>query len=67
MRKVAKYIGGAWLAVVIALGVWLGFSGAFLNVPGLVFQDGYGDIWILALVAAPGYFLWKWGNPDTEK
>ena len=62
MRKAAWGFGIVWMGAMIAIGVWLGFTGLFLGWGGIVFESGYGDIWILAICAAPGYFLWKWGG-----
>ena len=62
MRLAAKIIGAAWIAAVVTFGGWLGFAGVFVGVGCLIFESGYGDIWILAIVAVPGYFVWKWGN-----
>ena len=62
MRKVAWGIGILWMGAMVAIGVWLGFAGLFLDMAGILFESGYGDIWILAIGALPGYFLWKWGS-----
>ena len=66
VHKIATVIGIAWMGLMVAVGLWLGFAGLFLGAPGLIFESGFGDIWILAIFAAPGYFLWKWGTRTTE-
>ena len=67
MWLAAKIIGAAWIAAVVTFGVWLGFAGVFMGVGGLIFESGYGDIWILAIVAVPGYFVWKWGTAENHR
>ncbi len=62
MRKVAWRIGILWMWVVVAIGLWLGFGGLFLGIGGILFESGFGDMWILAILGMPGYFLWKWGG-----
>jgi hypothetical protein len=47
------------MALLVAIGVWLGITGLFFGAPGLVLEGGYGDIWILAILAAPGFLLWS--------
>jgi hypothetical protein len=36
------------MALVGALGAWLGLSEAFLGAPGLIFKGGYGEVYLLA-------------------
>ena len=62
MRKVAWGIGVLWMGAVAAIGAWLAFAGVFLGRGGILFESGWGDIWILVLCGLPGYFLWKWGR-----
>ena len=58
MRLAAKIIGAAWIAAVVTFGGWLGFAGVCMGVVCLILESGCGDIWILAIVAVPGYFFW---------
>lgn len=46
--RVAKAVGIGWMALVGALGAWLGLSEAFLGAPGLIFKGGYGEVYLLA-------------------
>lgn len=62
MRQLLKWFGIAWMALAIAYGVWLGVTGLLFDAPGILFQSGFGDIWILALAALPGYGLYVWGT-----
>ncbi len=64
MRKVAWAIGFLWMWAMAAIGLWLGFGGSFLDGGGILFESSYGDIWILAILAVPGFFLWKWGTQE---
>src|SRR3546814_9153700 len=66
VRKIASVIGIIWMSLMVAIGIWLGITGLFFGAAGLVFESGYGDIWILAILAAPGYFLWKWASATSE-
>ena len=65
MRTIAQVLGSVWLVVVVAFGIGLGFGGAFFGVSVLNFESGIGDIWILAVAAAPGFFIWNWGTGGT--
>ena len=68
MRNIAGVIGVSWMAIVIGYGIWLGVTQAFMDTPGIFFQSGFGDIWILAIAAIPGYALWKWAaSPQPWK
>ena len=62
MRKTARGIGILWMGAMVAIGVWLGFAGLFVGRGGILFESGFGDIWILSIFGLPGYFLWKWGG-----
>ncbi len=62
MRKTVRGIGILWMGAMVAIGVWLGFAGLFGGKSGILFESGFGDIWILAIAGLPGYFLWKWGG-----
>jgi hypothetical protein len=51
------------MALVGALGAWLGLSEAFLGAPGLIFKGGYGEVYLLAaLFFFPGYLIYRWGR-----
>jgi hypothetical protein len=41
------------MALVGALGAWLGLSEAFLGAPGLIFKGGYGEVYLLAALFFP--------------
>ena len=43
-RRIAVVVGIGWMALIGALGAWLGFSEAFLGATGLIFEGGYGEI-----------------------
>lgn len=45
-----RWIGFAWIAIVVAFGVWRGFQTAFLHVP----EGSLDNIYVLVLIAAPG-------------
>lgn len=62
LARLAQILGYAWIAVVVAFGAYVGFMGVFFRMPGLLNQEGYGDIYVLALVASPGLALVWWGN-----
>ena len=62
LGRSAKLLGYVWVGLVVAFGAYLGFMGMFFRAPGLLNQEGYGDIYILALVAAPGLGLIWLGN-----
>jgi hypothetical protein len=62
MHRIAVIAGIAWMGILIAIGAWLGFSQLFLDGSGILFKSGFGDIWILAILALPGYLLWNWGS-----
>lgn len=57
VATLVRVLGYAWIGLVVAFGVYLGIGGAFLHMPGLLNQEGYGDIWILTLMASPGLAL----------
>ena len=65
MRTIAQVVGSVWVIMVVAFGIWLGFGGVFFGVSWLNFEIGIGDIWILAIAAAPGFFIWNWGTGGT--
>ncbi len=67
MHKAAKIIGIIWIALVVAYGLWLGFSGMFLGQGGIFFESGFGDIWVLAICGMPGYLLILWGDKKAEE
>jgi hypothetical protein len=50
------------MALVGALGAWLGLSEAFLGAPGLIFKGGYGEVYLLAALFFPGYLIYRWGR-----
>jgi hypothetical protein len=58
-RRIA---GIAWMALVAAFGSWLGFREAFLHAPGLIFEEGYGEVYLLAAAFFPGYAPYRWGK-----
>lgn len=62
VASLIRIIGCIWIGLVVAFGVYLGVGGAFLHMPGLLNQQGYGDIWVLTLVASPGMALVWLGN-----
>ena len=57
MRRAAQLVGLTWIGAVVVFGLWLGFRQAFLGAPGLIFESGMGDIYVLAAIAAPGGLL----------
>lgn len=57
-----RAVGIAWIAIVVAFGIYVGFMGVFFRAPGLLTEGGYGDIWLLALIASPGMALVWLGN-----
>lgn len=67
MQQIARLVGAVWIGGVVCLGMWLGLSGLFWGAPGLVFDSGFADVWVLAILASPGYFLWKWGGQTNSK
>lgn len=66
MQKVAWGVGVLWISVVVAFGLWLGFAGLFLGRGGILFESGFGDIWVLAICGLPGYLLLMWGKNKTD-
>lgn len=60
--RVAKAVGIGWMALIGALGAWLGFSETFLGAPGLIFKGGYGEVYLLAAFFSPGYLIYRWGR-----
>lgn len=72
IRWIAAVLGFAWVVANAAFGVFLGVTGALFNAPGIIFQSGYLDLFLLVIVAWPGYALWKWsgklnfGEPGTD-
>jgi hypothetical protein len=61
-RRIAVVVGIGWMALIGALGAWLGFSEAFLGATGLIFEGGYGEIYLLAALFFPGYLIHRWGR-----
>ena len=62
VASLIRAIGFIWIGLVVTFGVYLGVGGAFLHIPGLLNQQGYGDIWVLTLIASPGMALVWLGN-----
>jgi hypothetical protein len=65
MRNIAAALGIAWVAAaVIAMFYWgwLESQGA----PGIIFKSGIGDVYVFAVAAIPGYFLYRWGNKGSD-
>lgn len=65
LASIVRAIGYIWIGLVVVFGVYLGVGGAFLRMPGLLNQEGYGDIWVLMLIASPGLALVWLGNRVT--
>ncbi len=61
-RRIAVAIGIVWMTLVGAAGAWLGFREAFLYVPGLFFEGGYGEMYLIAAAFLPGFMLHRWGS-----
>jgi hypothetical protein len=61
-RRVAVVVGIGWMALIGVLGAWLGFSEGILGAPGLIFEGGYGEIYLLAVLFFPGYLIYRWGH-----
>ena len=59
LAKMLRYLGYAWVVAVILYGFWIGFDIAVLGGEGLLLKSGYGDVYLLALVALPGLGLAK--------
>lgn len=66
MRNLAKIVGVGWIAVFVAIGIWLGIR-EMLGAPGILFEGGYGEVYVLMLLAAPGYLLYRWGVATTSR
>ena len=67
LREALRVVGIVWIGLVVAAGAWLGFAGLFLNQGGIIFESGFGDIWILAICAAPGYFFYVFGGKGRSE
>jgi hypothetical protein len=61
MRKFATVLGIVWMALAGALFLWLGVSEAF-GYPGLIFNGGYGEVYLVLAFGLPGYLLYRWGH-----
>jgi len=76
MRTAMKYVGFVWMALCVALWVYVGF---FTSTPDL--GDGWlqwtlprmfadtrlGLTFAPILLAIPGAYLWEWGRRDRVK
>lgn len=62
MRAIARIVGIVWMLLVGVATVWLGIRETFFGAPGLIFEGGYGEIYLAFVAALPGYFVWKWGK-----
>ena len=67
MRNVARIIGMIWMCLVVAVTVWQGIREAFFFSPGLIFKEGYGEVFLAFALALPGYLLWTWGSRAKGK
>lgn len=65
MKKLAYYGGMIWMALVILLAAFSGFSLA-TGGPGFFISHGYGEVFIFLALGAPGWYLWDWGNPHKK-
>ena len=66
MRNVARIIGLTWMCIIAAVTAWQGIREAFLFAPGLVFKEGYGEVFLAFALAFPGYLLWAWGGKEKS-
>ena len=55
-----RMFGYIWLGLVVAFGVWQ------LNAHHLIFETGYGDVYLLLLLAVPGLAVVALANQMDE-
>ena len=69
MRKIARLIGIAWMAAAFAAVLIVGFIELFFNGgTGLIIPipGGFGEVYVIAALALPGYGLYAWGSPKPS-
>ena len=60
MQQTLRMFGYIWIGLVIAFGVWQ------LHAPHLIFESGYGDAYLLLLLAVPGLAVVALANQMDE-
>lgn len=61
-KRIAVPVGIVWMALAAMFGAWLGFREAFLYAPGLFFEGGYGEVYLIGAAFLPGFLLYRWGK-----
>ena len=70
MRRIARWVGIAWMGTAFVSVLVVGFIELFFNAGrGIIIPlpGGFGEIYILLALGAPGYLLYAWGHRDKPR